>query len=66
MTNRAIIIVCALLLAIASWVGYASGEATMRRDMKVLDSQELDPKCWEDEPCWDCETMGNQICGPEQ
>ncbi len=20
--------------------------------------------CQEDEPCWDCETMGNQICGP--
>lgn len=20
--------------------------------------------CQEDEPCWDCDTMGNQICGP--
>jgi hypothetical protein len=20
--------------------------------------------CLEDEPCWDCETMGNRICGP--
>lgn len=20
--------------------------------------------CHEDEPCWDCETMGNRICGP--
>jgi hypothetical protein len=20
--------------------------------------------CEEDEPCWDCETMGNLICGP--
>ncbi len=20
--------------------------------------------CFEDEPCWDCETMGNKICGP--
>ena len=20
--------------------------------------------CQEDEPCWDCRTMGNQICGP--
>lgn len=20
--------------------------------------------CHEDDPCWDCETMGNQICGP--
>lgn len=20
--------------------------------------------CQEDEPCWDCSTMGNRICGP--
>jgi hypothetical protein len=23
-----------------------------------------DPGCQEDEPCWDCATMGNRICGP--
>jgi len=22
--------------------------------------------CQEDEPCWDCETMGNLICGMER
>lgn len=22
------------------------------------------PVCQEDEPCWDCTTMGNRICGP--
>lgn len=21
------------------------------------------PTCFEDEPCWDCSTMGNRICG---
>lgn len=21
--------------------------------------------CMEDEPCWDCRTMGNRICGTE-
>ena len=21
-------------------------------------------RCEEDQPCWDCETMGNRICGP--
>lgn len=21
-------------------------------------------RCEEDEPCWDCATMGNRICGP--
>lgn len=20
--------------------------------------------CQEDEPCWDCQTMGNHVCGP--
>jgi hypothetical protein len=20
--------------------------------------------CYEDEPCWDCTTMGNGVCGP--
>ena len=24
----------------------------------------LTPPCQEDEPCWDCETMGNRQCGP--
>ena len=23
------------------------------------------PECQEDDPCWDCETMGNMVCGPE-
>lgn len=23
------------------------------------------PPCYEDEPCWDCETMGNLICGTD-
>jgi hypothetical protein len=22
------------------------------------------PRCEEDQPCWDCRTMGNHICGP--
>lgn len=20
--------------------------------------------CYEDDPCWDCSTMGNMVCGP--
>ncbi len=24
----------------------------------------VDPPCMEDMACWDCETMGNLICGP--
>jgi hypothetical protein len=26
--------------------------------------EDLFPGCEEDEPCWDCETMGNSVCGP--
>lgn len=22
--------------------------------------------CYEDEPCWRCDTMGNRQCGPER
>lgn len=22
------------------------------------------PECYEDQPCWDCTTMGNRQCGP--
>jgi hypothetical protein len=22
------------------------------------------PSCFEDEPCWNCSTMGNRVCGP--
>ena len=28
---------------------------------QVLISSET--RCFEDEPCWDCTTMGNRICG---
>lgn len=23
-----------------------------------------EPECFEDQPCWRCEDMGNRICGP--
>jgi len=27
---------------------------------------ETEPPCEEDQPCWDCETMGNKKCGPDK
>jgi hypothetical protein len=31
-----------------------------------LDSTRPEPVvCYEDDPCWDCSTMGNTICGVE-
>lgn len=29
------------------------------------DGEAEDFRCEEDEDCWDCKTMGNQVCGPE-
>ena len=28
------------------------------------DQRIKDAACQEDDPCWDCSTMGNGICGP--
>lgn len=30
----------------------------------LLSSMTSDDVCHEDEPCWDCSTMGNLVCGP--
>lgn len=43
---------------------------TVAACMSIIPSHErgIDPltfdTCAEDDPCWDCETMGNLICGP--
>jgi hypothetical protein len=29
-----------------------------------VDKPDDGQECQEDMPCWDCETMGNRICGP--
>ena len=31
---------------------------------QVADSRQQHQRCAEDDPCWNCETMGNRICGP--
>lgn len=28
-------------------------------------SQQQVDRCEEDQPCWDCETMGNKVCGED-
>jgi hypothetical protein len=33
-------------------------------DLCVPQTTVPEPVCQEDDPCWDCETMGNRICGP--
>lgn len=34
------------------------------RDARTLRAVERYEHCAEDEPCWDCHTMGNHLCGP--
>ena len=30
----------------------------------LISEAESSQQCFEDDPCWDCTTMGNQVCGP--
>ena len=47
------------LLALALAAGcYKPGDIT---NTNIPDGQ-----CHEDDACWDCSTMGNHICGPDQ
>lgn len=29
-----------------------------------IDAAAVETACQEDDPCWDCATMGNLVCGP--
>jgi hypothetical protein len=62
LTRRGRIVVGALV-AVALWVLLA-GAATIGQNLKAerLSESESQP-CLEDEACWDCEVMGNGICG---
>jgi hypothetical protein len=37
------------------WVLYSPGALTPA----------MGAECQEDDPCWDCATMGNLVCGPQ-
>lgn len=58
---RVVIAAGAAALAVLAWCGEPDVADTKT-------SPDIMPPagatCQEDEPCWDCETMGNQICGP--
>jgi len=43
----------AVLLALAAW-----------NDAQVPTTPPTTTVCMEDMPCWDCNTMGNLVCGP--
>lgn len=64
LTRKGMVVFAMLLLALlatAAWAGFAT--AHLAWDGNGY-SDWTQPACQEDEPCWDCTTMGNRICGP--
>jgi len=54
------------LLAVLVLTGaVAACHPPVQIDVPVVIERPEPPACQEDEPCWDCTTMGNLICGPE-
>jgi hypothetical protein len=43
---------------------YVSLQTKVKGDCVPPVTTTTPPVCYEDEPCWNCETMGNRICGP--
>lgn len=43
--------------------GYEETNCTTESDVEI--GEPLTVVCTEDMPCWDCETMGNLICGKD-
>ena len=48
-------------LLFAAWLG----QEWKQDRLGVSQGNTIPPlSCYEDEPCWDCTTMGNGVCGP--
>jgi hypothetical protein len=39
-------------------------DVAQERNDLLEENQQLIQNCEEDESCWDCEIMGNKVCGP--
>lgn len=54
----------------AAWEGLSSEDQNYLNSIGASDKEVIAyrdaqaPTCFEDMPCWDCNTMGNKICGP--
>lgn len=63
-----------ILAALAAAAGLAIGcqattpmdrlSDTLSRPDQITTTNHPDERCHEDDPCWDCSTMGNRVCGP--
>jgi hypothetical protein len=52
--------IVALGLAFTVWAG-----AAITHEIDVRTSVPASITCQEDDPCWDCHSLGNRICGPQ-
>lgn len=58
-------IVIAIVLCSMSWALYLSYPGLAYSPMPHGQGQDQAQKITEDDPRWDCRTMGNKLCGPD-
>jgi hypothetical protein len=70
MTSRGRFVVATLaVLVLWVWIiaSFTIGQNWKQDRLNTEDSGTIPPvsiTCQEDEPCWDCTSMGNGVCGP--
>lgn len=62
MKRTVAVVAVALGLGVVGCSTEGAGSPAVVRNREALTSQ----NCTEDMDCWDCETMGDQVCGPAQ
>jgi len=50
--------------AVVNVYGYPKGATIPVANAEQVYTGNTCAPCQEDEPCWDCHTMGNRVCGP--
>lgn len=63
-TLRSAAIVAAGTTAAVVALGLLASAGTSMQHDRIATSHQSAPRIEEDEPGWNCATMGNQICGP--
>lgn len=61
-STRGKVLICAFLLGMLALLGITHEGET--GDIPERIPETTTTLCFEDMECWDCETMGNRICGP--
>lgn len=61
-TRRRLVLL--LILCAVALYAVAVHEGVITAEEPPSYSPDLLAPCQEDEPCWDCTTMGNRVCGP--